>query len=71
MRHAFASVHGANGAAPEVISAQLGHARLSFTLDRYRSALQRECDDLTPDLAALMKPKAKQVEETPPATMEV
>lgn len=49
LRHTWASVQGAAGAAVEVLSAQLGHARPGFTLDVYRHVFEGERASLTYD----------------------
>jgi integrase len=48
-RHTFTSMLGVNGVPIEVVSAHLGHAKASFTLDRYRTVFQSERQDITLD----------------------
>ncbi|WP_199776943.1 site-specific integrase [Deinococcus sp. NW-56] len=54
-RHTFISMMGAQGQPVEVVSAQVGHARPSFTLDRYRTVFAKEREALTLDFSALTK----------------
>ncbi|UBV42117.1 site-specific integrase [Deinococcus taeanensis] len=53
LRHSFISIHGQQGKAVEVISAHVGHARPSFTQDRYRTVFQKEREALTLDFSTL------------------
>lgn len=55
-RHTFISLQGASGRPVEVVSAHVGHARASFTLDRYRTVFAEEREGLTLDFSALTKP---------------
>lgn len=55
LRHSFISIHGQQGKAVEVISAHVGHARPSFTQDRYRTVFQKEREALTLDFLTLTK----------------
>lgn len=59
-RHTFISLQGANGRAIEVISAHVGHARPSFTLDHYRTVFEKEREDLVLDFPTLMQHSEKQ-----------
>ena len=51
-RHTFTSMLGVKGVPIEVVSAHLGHAKASFTLDRYRTVFQSERRDITLDFSA-------------------
>ena len=55
LRHSFISIHGQQGQLLEVISAHVGHARASFTRDRYRTVFDEERKGLTLDFTALKK----------------
>jgi integrase len=55
LRHSFISIQGQHGRAVEVISAHVGHARASFTQDRYRTVFDKERDALTLNFAPLTK----------------
>lgn len=61
LRHSFISIHGQKGQAVEVISAHVGHARASFTQDRYRTVFQKEREALTLDFAPLTKDSEEEV----------
>lgn len=65
-RHTFVSIHGVNGTPVEVVSVHVGHARPSFTLDRYRSVFLHERQDLTLDIGSLLD----DVDARPPAVGE-
>ena len=54
LRHSFISIQGQHGRPVEVISAHVGHARASFTQDRYRTVFEKERDALTLDFPALI-----------------
>ncbi|MFD2608733.1 tyrosine-type recombinase/integrase [Deinococcus taklimakanensis] len=56
LRHSFISIQGLQGRPVEVISAHVGHARASFTQDRYRTVFEHERDELTLDFTAGPKP---------------
>ena len=56
LRHSFISIQGLQGRPVEVISAHVGHARASFTQDRYRTVFEHERDELTLDFTARPKP---------------
>lgn len=56
LRHTFISLQAASGRPVEVVSAHVGHAKASFTLDRYRTVFQHERADMTLDIGALIKP---------------
>lgn len=53
LRHTYISIQGASGKPVEVLSAQVGHARASFTRDRYRTVFEEERAGLTLDFSAL------------------
>lgn len=55
LRHSFISIQGQHGRPVEVISAHVGHARASFTQDRYRTVFDKERDALTLDFSTLTK----------------
>ncbi|CAM3902943.1 tyrosine-type recombinase/integrase [Deinococcus frigens] len=55
LRHSFISIQGQQGRSVEVISAHVGHARPSFTRDRYRTVFDEERKGLTLDSTALKK----------------
>lgn len=55
LRHSFVSIHGEHGTPVEVISAHVGHARPSFTQDRYRTVFKKEREAMTLDFPALKK----------------
>ncbi|WP_240741778.1 site-specific integrase [Deinococcus sp. KSM4-11] len=59
LRHTFISLQAASGRPVEVVSAHVGHAKASFTLDRYRTVFQHERADMTLDVAALISPSEK------------
>ncbi|WP_424950306.1 tyrosine-type recombinase/integrase [Deinococcus sp.] len=52
LRHSFISIQGLHGRPVEVISAHVGHARASFTRDRYRSVFDEERKGMTLDFSA-------------------
>lgn len=54
LRHSFISIQGQHGRPVEVISAHVGHARVSFTQDRYRTVFEKEREALTLDFPALI-----------------
>lgn len=54
-RHTFISLQGASGQPIEVVSAQVGHARPSFTLDRYRTVFEKEREGLVLDFSTLTR----------------
>ena len=56
LRHSFISIQGMHGRPVEVISAHVGHARASFTRDRYRSVFDEERKGMTLDFSAPVKP---------------
>ena len=51
LRHSFISIQGLHGRPVEVISAHVGHARASFTRDRYRSVFDEERKGMTLDFS--------------------
>lgn len=53
LRHSFISIQGMKGLPVEVISAHVGHARASFTQDRYRTVFAGEREALTLDFSGL------------------
>lgn len=55
LRHSFISIQGQHGRPLEVISAHVGHARASFTQDRYRTVFAKEREALTLDFSALIE----------------
>lgn len=55
LRHSFISIQGQHGRPVEVISAHVGHARASFTRDRYRTVFDEERKGMTLDFPALTK----------------
>ena len=55
LRHSFISIQGQHGLPVEVISAHVGHARASFTLDRYRTVFAKEREALTLNFSELIK----------------
>ncbi len=55
LRHSFISIQGQHGQPVEVISAHVGHARASFTQDRYRTVFDKEREALTLDFPALIQ----------------
>ena len=57
LRHSYISIMGMHGTPVEVISAHVGHARASFTRDRYRSVFATEREDMTLDFSAPAKRK--------------
>ncbi|WP_026332392.1 tyrosine-type recombinase/integrase [Deinococcus apachensis] len=59
-RHTFISLQGASGRPIEVVSAHVGHARTSFTLDRYRTVFEKEREGLTLDFSTLRKHTEKE-----------
>ena len=59
LRHTYISIQGASGKPVEVLSAQVGHARASFTRDRYRTVFEEERGGLTLDLSALTRDSEK------------
>ena len=46
LRHSYVSLMGQAGTPVEVISAHVGHARASFTRDRYRTVFETEREDM-------------------------
>lgn len=64
LRHSFISIQGMHGRPVEVISAHVGHARASFTRDRYRSVFDEERKGMTLDFSALVK-ETKPAPESP------
>ena len=58
-RHTFISIQGASGKPIEVISAHVGHAKASFTLDHYRTVFEKERENLVLDFSSLMPHSAK------------
>lgn len=59
LRHSFISIQGMKGLPVEVISAHVGHARASFTQDRYRTVFAGEREALTLDLSTLTEDSEK------------
>lgn len=59
LRHTFISLQAASGRPVEVVSAHVGHAKASFTLDRYRTVFAHERQDMTLSLDTLIKPSKK------------
>ncbi|GGM22317.1 tyrosine-type recombinase/integrase [Deinococcus aerophilus] len=59
LRHSFISIQGQHGRPVEVISAHVGHARASFTQDRYRTVFDKEREALTLDLSTLIEGSKK------------
>lgn len=57
LRHSFISIQGKNGVPLEVISAHVGHARASFTQDRYRTVFEKEREGLTLEFPSAKRPK--------------
>ncbi|ANE44448.1 hypothetical protein SU48_12515 [Deinococcus puniceus] len=55
LRHSFISIHGQHGQAVAVLSAHVGHARASFTLDQYRTVFDKERAALTINFSPLTK----------------
>ncbi|MFC4426987.1 tyrosine-type recombinase/integrase [Deinococcus navajonensis] len=55
LRHSFISIQGQHGRPLEVISAHVGHARASFTQDRYRTVFDKEREALTLEFSGLIK----------------
>lgn len=55
LRHSFVSIQGQHGTPLEVVSAHVGHARASFTQDRYRTVFEKEREALTLNLSGLTK----------------
>lgn len=53
LRHSFISIQGQHGQQLEVISAHVGHAKASFTRDRYRTVFEKEREALTLDFSTL------------------
>ena len=51
LRHSFISIQGLHGQMPEVVSKHVGHSRVSFTLDRYRSVFDKERKGMTLDFS--------------------
>lgn len=49
--HTFTSMLGVRGVPTEVVRAHLGHAKPSFTLDRYRTVFESEQADITLDFS--------------------
>ena len=60
LRHSFISIQGMHGKPLEVVSAHVGHARASFTQDRYRTVFASERDSLTLDFPTLTKTSEKE-----------
>lgn len=59
LRHSFISIQGMKGLPLEVVSAHVGHARASFTQDRYRTVFERERQALTLDFSTLTESSEK------------
>lgn len=59
LRHSFISIQGQHGRPLEVISAHVGHAKASFTRDRYRTVFEKEREALTLDFSNLTEDSEK------------
>ncbi|MFD1731762.1 tyrosine-type recombinase/integrase [Deinococcus malanensis] len=55
LRHSFISIQGLHGRPVEVVSAHVGHARSSFTQDRYRTVFEKEREAMTLDFSMPVK----------------